>query len=155
MFRSAALAVLAIALSSSAAAAQGVWSEAKSLLDIGTRLVEQTTNSESDHAGFKVSYEVRVVGDEQQLGLYGWHGAVQTLDVMTTMSALSRPGNREANPLFKNGSASAMFAAKAMAVGANVYAAERLAKRNKKAAMWMMIASNAFMTTVVVNNALR
>jgi hypothetical protein len=84
--------------------------------------------------------------------LYAAQGALQALDFVTTISALGR-GQNEMNPMFKNGNRSTMLVAKAVASGVNYFAAERIAKRSPKKAMWLMIATNGFMTAVVVNNA--
>src|SRR6185503_6578383 len=150
MLRSAALAVLAIALSSSAAAAQGVWAEAKTLLDAGNRLAQQTT-TDSSRSGFTVSYDIKVVGDDRQRALYGLQSALQTLDGVTTATAVSA-GHREANPLLRRGNPTAVIIAKSAAIALHIYTIERMEKRRPKAAMWMMVAANAAMFAVVANN---
>jgi hypothetical protein len=189
MLRSAAVAVLAVALSSTAAQAQTFVSDVETLLSLG-RIIEQQTLAENyltrsvtyetpepprvesigTSLSLALSYEIgkstpirkpdftvaidAPVDRERQvfLSMYATQGLLQTLDVMTTTTALAA-GHREANPLFKNGSLSTMVIAKAAAVGVNIWAVERLRKTNPKAAMWLMKVSNAMMSAVVVNNA--
>jgi hypothetical protein len=150
MFRSALAAVLALALSSSTAAAQGAWTQTKTLLDLGNRLAQQTT-TDSNQSGFTVSYGINVTGDDRQLALLGLQSALQTFDVMTTVTALSA-GHHEANPLLFGGNRTAMLLAKSAALGFHVLAVEQIRKRRPKAALWTMVAANAAMFAVVANN---
>ena len=205
MFRSAFVAVLAVALSSNIAAAQSA--DPQSDVDILSQIGFDVTPLELDidvlaAVGFDITapepVEIAVVASDLALtelaypaspaffknteslfsrhldrahdlfdrarlnvmtmartrprfGLYAAQGALQALDILTTSRALNA-GHREANPLFKSGNRSAMVLAKSASFGLHVFLTERLAERRPKAAKWLMVATNAFMSVVVVNN---
>jgi hypothetical protein len=81
--------------------------------------------------------------------MYLKHAALQSLDVLTTVSALSQ-GHAEANPILGKGHPAAIVGAK---VSASVYLTQKLWKRNPKAAMVTMVVTNAVLSAVVVNNS--
>ena len=86
--------------------------------------------------------------------LYASYVALQAFDVYSTKTALAR-GAREANPIMQGvvGNTSTFVAVKAaMAVG-TIFAAERLCKTNKVAAIAVMLASNGVVVLVAANNA--
>lgn len=83
--------------------------------------------------------------------LYASNIALQGLDLWTTKRALDA-GNREANPLFKDASFGAMTGAKIAASAATVLIAEKLWKRNRIAAVGLMLATNVGLAAVAANN---
>lgn len=83
--------------------------------------------------------------------LYASNIALQGLDLWTTKRALDA-GNREANPLFKDASFGAMTGAKIAASAATVLIAEKLWKRNRIAAVGLMLATNVGLSAVAANN---
>ena len=199
MFRSAIVAVLAVALSSSIAAAQPAdhQTEVDFLSDIGfditppeplelasvafelSELVhpaaQDSPDSFASEAAFLKKAEWVLVRNldraqdfmkkarlnavnlltsaqtQPRFGLYATQGALQALDILTTHRALNA-GHTEANPLFKSGNRTGMILAKSASFGLHVYLTERLAERRPKTAKWLMVATNAFMSIVVVNN---
>ncbi|OFW05357.1 MAG: hypothetical protein A3I61_05055 [Acidobacteria bacterium RIFCSPLOWO2_02_FULL_68_18] len=87
--------------------------------------------------------------------LYVSYAALQVYDVYSTRQALAR-GAQEANPLMQGvvGNAGALWAVKAGATAGAILAAERLWKRDKKAAaIGVMVASNAVAALVASRNA--
>lgn len=82
--------------------------------------------------------------------LYGSYGALQGLDMYSTVVARNR-GAREVNPLMDGGYAQAgMFKA---LMGAGTFAGVKvLEKKNKKAAIVTLVVMNAVTATVAVNN---
>jgi hypothetical protein len=85
--------------------------------------------------------------------LYVSFGALQAMDVHSTTRALNR-GAVEANPLMKNvaGNPYALSAVKLAGSATAIYAAEKMWKKNKKAAVIFMIAANAGMAFIVQHN---
>jgi hypothetical protein len=144
-FRSALSAVLAVARSSSALLAQARDPEPARPTTIDERPV------------FAVTYSVEVRAPKRQgslLPLYVVHGAVQTLDLVSTWRVLDSGRGREANPLFKSGNHALMVGAKLGAAGANVYLLEKLWKQHPVTAVALLIGTNAIMSGVVANNNL-
>jgi Domain of unknown function (DUF5658) len=84
--------------------------------------------------------------------MYLKHAALQSLDVLTTVSALSQ-GHAEANPILGKGHTAAIVGAKVAAMSASVYLTQKLWKRNPKAAMVTMVVTNAVLSAVIVNNS--
>ena len=88
--------------------------------------------------------------------LYVSYAALQAFDVYSTQQALAR-GAREANPLMRQvvGNRTAFWAVKATATLATIAAAEHLwrHKRNRKAAIAVLVASNAVAAVVAARNA--
>lgn len=87
--------------------------------------------------------------------LYVSYAALQVFDVYSTRQALSR-GAQEANPLMQRvaGVQGAFWAVKASATAGTIVAAERLWKKNNKAAaIAVLVASNAVAATVAARNA--
>lgn len=87
--------------------------------------------------------------------LYASYGALQVFDVYSTNRALSR-GAREANPLMQPivGNQSAFWAIKASATAGTIIAAERLWKKDKKAAaITLLVVSNSVAAIVAARNA--
>jgi hypothetical protein len=82
--------------------------------------------------------------------LYGSYGALQTLDMASTMAARNR-GAREVNPMLDGGYGHAT-ATKAILAAATVAAVRLIEKKSKKAAFVTMIALNVATAAVVVNN---
>ncbi len=85
--------------------------------------------------------------------LYATTVALQALDAHSTMTALDR-GAREANPLMKGvaGHSGAMLAVKAGAAAGTIYFAEKLWRRNRVAAVALMVAVNGVTAAVVAHN---
>lgn len=85
--------------------------------------------------------------------LYATTVALQALDAHSTMSALNR-GAREANPLMKGvaGHSGALLAVKAGAAAGTIYFAEKLWRRNRVAAVVLMVAVNGVTAAVVAHN---
>jgi hypothetical protein len=102
-------------------------------------------------AGGHIASFAAAAKQEPRLAMHATHGALQVLDLISTARALGQ-GHREANPLFESGNITAMAIAKSAAVGAQIFAVEQLAKRNRKAALWVSVATNVFMSMVVANN---
>ena len=82
--------------------------------------------------------------------LYGSYGALQTLDMVSTVAARNR-GAREVNPILDSGYAQATVT-KAILAAATVAAVKLIEKKNKKAAFVTMIALNVATAAVVVHN---
>lgn len=79
--------------------------------------------------------------------------AAEALDVHSTLSAVSgdaREGNAVMRPL--TGSAAAFLAVKAAATWVTLKAADRLAKKNKKGAAWLLGASSVALSAIAVHN---
>lgn len=85
--------------------------------------------------------------------LYVAFGALQLLDAHSTMRALDG-GAAEGNPLMKAfaGSRAGLVAIKAAGAAGVVYGTERLVRRNRTAAVLLMIAGNSAMVWVVQHN---
>jgi hypothetical protein len=135
MLRSA-VAVLAIALSSVAAAAQG---------------------SAEQKPVVMVSYSIDVEGQMPEMpasltNMYFKHAALQGLDALTTISALNR-GHAEANPLLSSGNTALIVGGKIAATSLSVYLTQKLWKRNRKAAIVTMFVTNAILSAAVINNS--
>jgi hypothetical protein len=85
--------------------------------------------------------------------LYVSHGLLQAADVLTTFAALGR-GAREGNPLVRNvvHNRPLFIGVKAVTSVATVFAVERLRKRSPVGASVTLIAINATLAAVAVNN---
>jgi hypothetical protein len=85
--------------------------------------------------------------------LYVSYVALQASDVITTTAGLHGTA-REANPLLRNvaGSPAAMIGFKAATTVATIFTIEKLRKRNPVAASITLIAMNATMAAVTINN---
>lgn len=152
MTRSAVLAVLAIALSSAPAFAQRPLLDGATLTGLDGPIAEPVAAEATD---LPIVYNVVVRAESRPsplLSLYVAQGALQGLDVLTTFRALDA-GHREANPLLKNANMATMIGAKVAVSSLTVFAAEKLWKRNRRAAVVLMVASNIIMSAVVANNA--
>jgi hypothetical protein len=152
VFRLAVFAVFFTILSTTAFAQnQGPVVESQSVLALGTQLTRQLTTAEGP---LPASYHVQVQAKGRPatlIPMYAAQGVLQGLDVYTTVRALDA-GHREANPMFKSGNPATMIGTK-LAVGAvNVFAAEKLWKKNPKAATALMLVTNVLMTGVVAHN---
>jgi hypothetical protein len=89
------------------------------------------------------------------LGLYATHAGLQAFDGYSTTLALGR-GAREANPLLQGatGNPIALWGVKAAATAVPMLLAERLWRRNNRAAaIAVMVVSNGVMATVAARNA--
>jgi hypothetical protein len=85
--------------------------------------------------------------------LYVSYAALQASDIITTTAGLSRNA-RESNPLLRNvaHSPAAMIGVKAAGTVATIYTIERLRRRNPLVASITLIALNATMAAVTINN---
>lgn len=85
--------------------------------------------------------------------LYASFIALQGMDVHSTTSGLSR-GAAEANPFMKDvaGNPGALFAVKAASTAGLIYGVEKLRKKNRAAAIAVMIGLNVGMAYVVQHN---
>jgi hypothetical protein len=85
--------------------------------------------------------------------LYIAFAGLQILDVHSTLQA-PRFGGREANPVVGTmlGSPTALIATKAGVTAGVIFVSERLWKRNKAAAVLMMVGLNATYAAVVAHN---
>jgi hypothetical protein len=85
--------------------------------------------------------------------LYASFATLQVVDLHSSWRALDR-GAIEANPLLKGlvGSEIGLAAVKAAGTASVFYATERMLKRNRKAAIVFMIATNSAMAWVVHHN---
>lgn len=79
--------------------------------------------------------------------------AVQVLDTHSTLLA-TRGGAREANPLVRpfTSSTPLFLALKGASTWMILRSTDRVAKRNRKAAFWMLTAANAALAVVAVRN---
>jgi hypothetical protein len=86
-------------------------------------------------------------------GMYAGYAALQLGDAITTTLALSR-GGREANPLLRGivQSPAALIGVKAASTAATIVLIEKLRRRHPVAAGISMIAINATMAAVTINN---
>ena len=85
--------------------------------------------------------------------LYASFGALQVFDMRSTWSALDS-GSVEANPLLKGvvGNRLGLIAVKGAGAAAVVAVSERLYKKNRAAAVILMVVSNSAMACVVEHN---
>ena len=83
--------------------------------------------------------------------MYLANAALHGLDVLSTSAAL-RAGHREANPLLQNANLATMIGAKAAATVTGVFVAEKLWRRNRVAAVAVMVGLNVGLAAVVANN---
>jgi hypothetical protein len=84
--------------------------------------------------------------------LYGTYATLQVMDVISTRKAIAA-GSHEANPVMSAGSMGTMLAVKAAGGAATVYFAERAWKRNRAAAIVLMIAVNGATAAIAAHNA--
>jgi ABC-type uncharacterized transport system permease subunit len=86
------------------------------------------------------------------LALYASFGVLQALDMHSTHRALAH-GGREANPIVNSvGTPMLMVGLKAGATTGIIFLSEKLRKRNRVAAMLVMVALNSTYAVVVSNN---
>jgi hypothetical protein len=87
------------------------------------------------------------------LPLYVTYGALQVLDVHSTITGLNH-GAREANPVLGSagGSLAVMIPVKAASFAATIYLAERLGKKHRTAAVILMAGLNSAYAIVVAHN---
>lgn len=85
--------------------------------------------------------------------MYGTLGALQALDAYSTRRALAN-GAGEVNPLLKDaaGNRAGMVAAKVLSTASSIYFAERVWKKNRKAAVVLMAVVNGVTGAVVARN---
>jgi hypothetical protein len=85
--------------------------------------------------------------------LYVSFATLQVLDTHSTRRALAR-GAAESNPMMKGvaGNSGALLAVKAAGATGVIFAAEKMWKKNKAAAVVFMVAANAGMAWVVQHN---
>ena len=95
--------------------------------------------------------EVKAERPAALIPLYLSQAALQGADLYTTRRALDA-GHIEANPFFKNASFGTMVGAKVAATAASIFIAEKLWKRNRYAAIGVMVITNIGMSAVVANN---
>jgi hypothetical protein len=86
--------------------------------------------------------------------LYASYAALQVFDVVSTQKALTL-GARETNPLMQSivENPAAFWAVKTAVAAGAITAAERLWKKNKAAAIGIMVASNGVAAMVAARNA--
>jgi hypothetical protein len=82
--------------------------------------------------------------------LYGSYGALQTLDMVSTIKARQQ-GAREVNPMM-TGSYGQASATKVLLAAATVAGVKAIEKKSRKAAVVTMVALNVATAAVVVNN---
>jgi hypothetical protein len=82
--------------------------------------------------------------------LYGSYGALQTLDMVSTIKARQQ-GAREVNPMM-TGSSGQATATKALLAAATMAGVKTIEKKNRTAALVTMIALNVATAAVVMNN---
>ena len=82
--------------------------------------------------------------------LYGSYGALQTLDMVSTIQARQQ-GAREVNPMM-TGNYGRAAATKVLLAAATLAGVKLLEKKNRKAAFVTMIALNVATAAIVVNN---
>jgi hypothetical protein len=83
--------------------------------------------------------------------LYGSYAGLQTMDVISTRKAIS-VGATEQNPLMGSGGVGAMVAVKAVAGLSTIYMSEKLWKKNRVGAIFLMAALNGVQAAVVAHN---
>ncbi len=85
--------------------------------------------------------------------LYVSYATLQVLDATSTFKALEN-GAVEANPLLKGVASNrgAMLAVKAGATAATLYLTERLWKKNRTAAIALMVCANSAYAAIVTHN---
>ena len=83
--------------------------------------------------------------------MYVANAALHGLDVYSTSASL-KAGYREANPLLQNANPATMIGIKAAAAITTVFVAEKLWRRNRTAAVAVMVGVNVGLAAVVANN---
>ena len=83
--------------------------------------------------------------------LYTVNVALQGADVHSTMQAL-KLGNREGNPLFREGVSGKMVGAKLAASATTILVSEKLWKRHRMGAVSVMLVSNAALAFIAARN---
>jgi hypothetical protein len=157
MFRKAAIAVVFVGLFSVPALA-GETAEGPLVESVSAAVEEAATVPELDLGTAWPLPAVRSGSAKRPaalLALYMTHAGLQAYDGYSTTLALSR-GAREANPLLKGatGSPLALWGVKAAATAVPMLLAERLwRKNNRAAAIAVMVVSNGVMATVAARNA--
>ena len=83
--------------------------------------------------------------------LYAANATLHGLDLWTTRRALDA-GHREGNPLFEDASFKTMTGAKIAASAATMFAVEKLWRKNRVAAVSLMLVTNVGLTAVAAHN---
>ncbi len=83
--------------------------------------------------------------------MYLANAALHGLDAYSTSEAL-KAGHREANPLLRNANLATLVSAKVVATITGVVVAEKLWRRNRTAAVAVMVGVNLGLAAVVANN---
>ena len=99
-------------------------------------------------------YQAEVQGPKRPallIPMYLANAALHGLDAYSTSEAL-KAGHREANPLLRNANLPTMIGAKAVATVTGVVVAEKLWRRNRAAAVAVMVGVNVGLAAVVANN---
>lgn len=152
MSRFAILAVLVLVMFSRPALAQVPLLDSLTLLEVGEQSSQQPP---SERASERLSYRVVVVGDQRPrmlMPMYASLGVLHGLDVLTTVNAL-KAGDYEANPLMRGLGAKGMLGVKAAAMSVNIFVVEKMWRRNRKAAVVVMVVANIGMAAVVAHNS--
>jgi Domain of unknown function (DUF5658) len=112
---------------------------------------QQTAPAASDAVAPAIA--VRDARPSALLPLYASFAALQVLDFHSTTNALSR-GAVEANPAMQTvtGNQLGFAAVKAAGTAGLIFASEKIRKKNKAAAVGLMIATNSAMAWVVQHN---
>jgi hypothetical protein len=114
---------------------------------------EERTAEAAGSDSFRVAATKPEARPAALLPLYTSFVTLQVLDIHSTSYALSR-GAVEANPAMQGvvGNPVGFAAMKAAGTAGIIFAAERIRKKNKAAAVGLMIASNSAMAWVVQHN---
>lgn len=83
--------------------------------------------------------------------LYMLQGVLQGVDAFTTIRGMKQ-GQAEQNPIFRGHNAGVMLTTKLIATTSSIFMAEKMWKKNKAAAIAIMVASNLVTSAVVANN---
>ena len=83
--------------------------------------------------------------------MYVANATLHGLDTYSTSEAL-KAGHREANPFLRNANVATMIGVKAAATVTGVFVAEKLWRRNRAAAVGVMVGMNVGLAAVVANN---
>jgi len=83
--------------------------------------------------------------------LYLLQGALQGVDAFTTIKGMKQ-GHAEQNPIFRGQNAGVMLTTKLITTTSSIFLAEKMWKKNRAAAIAIMVASNIVTSAVVANN---
>jgi hypothetical protein len=148
MFRTIAIAVLAISTASAASAATSDFDA------VPTTTIEASMTAPIPVTIATPEFVARPSHGIALSAMYVSYVGLQLSDALTTSSALKR-GAVEANPIMAGiaGQAAALWAVKGAAAFGTIYMAERLWKQNHRAqAIALMAVSNSVMAVVVAHN---